>query len=120
MNVWEQRSNAQIEKTTPTSLFVPRQVSLNQVKASLPTVQPEHIPSTSQSPRPSSNVTQDSPDLFSKFRDPEVVDLFNSLQDFIQIAKNHNTISARMSALIHYVYSNIQCNDFTSLRIAKP
>ncbi|GFT08782.1 RNA-directed DNA polymerase from mobile element jockey [Trichonephila clavipes] len=104
VNVWEQRAKAQDEKTT-SPLFVPRQVSLNQVKASLPTVHPEPIPSTTHSPQQPG--TQASPYLFSQLRDPEVVDLFQGLQDFIQIAKNHNTKSARLSTLLHCVYSDI-------------
>ncbi|GFW17263.1 RNA-directed DNA polymerase from mobile element jockey [Trichonephila clavipes] len=70
-----------------------------------PAVNPEPIPSTSQSPQQPG--TQTSPDLFIQLRDPEVVDLFQGLQDFIQIAKNHNTRSARLSALLHYVYNAI-------------
>ncbi|GFU95909.1 hypothetical protein TNCV_252601 [Trichonephila clavipes] len=104
VNVREQRAKAQTEKTT-LPLFVPKQVSLNQIKASIPTVQPEPIPSTSQSPQEPG--TQTSPDLFTQLRDPEVVDLFQGLQDFIQIAKNHNARSARLSALFHYVYNDI-------------
>ncbi|GFY47291.1 nucleic-acid-binding protein from transposon X-element [Trichonephila inaurata madagascariensis] len=104
VNVWEQRAMAQAEKSTP-PLFVPKQVSLNQAKASIPAVQPEPIPSTSHSPHQPG--TQPSPDIFTQLRDPEVVDLFQGLQDFIQIAKNHNTRSAHLSALLHYVYNDI-------------
>ncbi|GFT59437.1 spermatogenesis-defective protein 39-like protein [Trichonephila clavipes] len=105
VNAWEQRAKAQAEKKNPLPLFVPRQVSLNQSKASNQAVQPEPIPSTSQTPHQSS--TQASPDIFTQLRDPEVVDLFQSLQDFIHIAKTHNTRSARLSALLHYVYNDI-------------
>ncbi|GFV54732.1 nucleic-acid-binding protein from transposon X-element [Trichonephila clavipes] len=105
VNAWEQRAKAQAEKKNPLPLFVPRQVSLNQSKAFNQAIQPEPIPSTSQTPHQSS--TQASPDIFTQLRDPEVVDLFQSLQDFIHIAKTHNTRSARLSALLHYVYNDI-------------
>ncbi|GFX36928.1 nucleic-acid-binding protein from transposon X-element [Trichonephila clavipes] len=104
-NVWEQRAKAQAKKKIPLPLFVPRQVSLNQSKASNQAVQPEPIPSASQTPHQLS--TQASHDIFTQLRDPEVVDLFQSLQDFIHIAKTHNTRSARLSALLHYVYNDI-------------
>ncbi|GFR02788.1 hypothetical protein TNCT_732951 [Trichonephila clavata] len=72
-----------------------------------PIVKP-HSPtsSTSQSPQLPSSPIQDIPNLFEQLREPEVIDLFNSLQTFIQIAKQHKTRSARLSALFQYIYSD--------------
>ncbi|GFQ98735.1 hypothetical protein TNCT_335641 [Trichonephila clavata] len=109
VNAWDERVKAQAAKNNQKLPFVPRQVALAQTKASIQTVHPEPIPSTSQSPQNSSSPIQDIPDLFAQLRYPEVIDLFNSLQTFIQIAKQHKTRSARLSALFQYVYSeNIQ------------
>ncbi|GFR21171.1 hypothetical protein TNCT_209531 [Trichonephila clavata] len=86
--------------------FVPRQVSLAQVKAANQTVQPQPIPSISQATQNPSSPIQDIPSLFSQLRNPEVVDLFNSLQNFVKIAKQHKTRSASLSALFNYSYND--------------
>ncbi|GFQ93888.1 hypothetical protein TNCT_189751 [Trichonephila clavata] len=108
-NAWDERSKAQAVKNIQKPPFIPRQITLAQAKAQSQAVQPEPTSSTSQSPQLSSSPIQDFPNLFAQLRDPEVVDLFNSLQTFIQIAKQHKTRSARLSALFQYIYSdNIQ------------
>ncbi|GFR14698.1 hypothetical protein TNCT_232541, partial [Trichonephila clavata] len=99
VNAWDERVNAQAAKNNQKPPFAPRQVALAQAKASVRAVQPEPTPSTSQSPQLSSSLIQDIPDLFTHFRDPEVIDLFCSLQTFIQIEKQHKTRPARLSAL---------------------
>ncbi|GFR07299.1 hypothetical protein TNCT_435371 [Trichonephila clavata] len=108
-NAWAERSKAKAVKNIQKPPFVPRQIALAQAKAQIQAVQPQPTFSTSQSPQLSSSPIQDIPNLFAQLRDPEVIDLFNSLQTFIQIAKQHKTRSARLSAFFQYIYSdNIQ------------
>ncbi|GFQ87492.1 nucleic-acid-binding protein from transposon X-element [Trichonephila clavata] len=105
-NAWDERSKTQANNKIQKPTFVPRQIALAQAKAHSQAVQPVPTSSTSQSPQLPSSPIQDIPNLFEQLRDPEVIDLFNSLQTFIQIAKQHKTRSARLSALFQYIYSD--------------
>ncbi|GFR04779.1 putative RNA-directed DNA polymerase from transposon X-element [Trichonephila clavata] len=117
VNFWDERANAQNNKNNQRPPFVPRQVSLAQVKAAIPTVQPQPIPSTSQTTQNPSSPIQDIPDLFSQLRDPEVVDLFNSLPDIVKIAKEHKLAYLPSSIIFTTIAFNRVRQNHTSLLI---
>ncbi|GFQ71939.1 nucleic-acid-binding protein from transposon X-element [Trichonephila clavata] len=105
-NAWDSRSTTPANNNNQKPTLIPRQIALAQAKAHNQAVQPVPISPPSQSPQLPTSPIPDIPNIFAQLRDPEVIDLFNSLQTFIHIAKTHKTRSARLSALYHYIYND--------------
>ncbi|GFR27905.1 hypothetical protein TNCT_129421, partial [Trichonephila clavata] len=105
-NAWDSRSTTPANNNNQKPTLIPRQIALAQAKAHNQAVQPVPISPPSQSPQLPTSPIPDIPNIFDQLRDPEVIDLFNSLQTFIHIAKTHKTRSARLSALYHYIYND--------------
>ncbi|GFR02780.1 hypothetical protein TNCT_732921 [Trichonephila clavata] len=102
----DSRSKPQPTTNNQKPTLIPRQIALAQAKAHNQAVQPVPISLHRSHPSSQPHLYQTSLTYSNSFRDPEVIDLFNSLQTFIQIAKHHKTRSARLSALFQYIYND--------------